>query len=534
MRRSVLALAGTVIVAALAVAVTSRNPGTSTPPRTEPARNTPVEPDATASYASTPRYESDWGYSGGARTNAAADGPRASEPRKAVGTAGRPPRTPRTSGTEVEFLADAAFRRLDANGDGVLTGAEIPTALRGAVNGRGAIDPETFAKVFQATVQQLRASNAAATLAWFQTLDTDRDGHVSLSEWRAAGRSAADFQRMDADGDGRLTPREVQAFAAQSGPPAGPGATRPASASGAPQSPKGTTSRTGTNAPSRADALFAHYTAVASGSAPNPMTTGAMSSRTVVATSAPAKPAATAAPASPAAAPPAAPAPAPASPPPVESATLPLPFTGAPYWEFRDTENVMELFAGERPSVLFLGDSITDYLQSGAGKPLWDEYYAPLGALDFAIGGIRTSHVLWQVETGQVLQAKPKVVVLLIGSNNLGIANQEPEEVAAGIEKIVDELGVQLPRTRVLLLGLLPRGADATDPFREKIAKVNGLIADLHDGGRVTYLDIGAGFVSPDGSISPDVMPDGAHPSLWGYVLYSLALWPTLTDLLKP
>ena len=129
--------------------------------------------------------------------------------------------------------------------------------------------------------------------------------------------------------------------------------------------------------------------------------------------------------------------------------------------------------------------------------------------------------------------ANPKVVVLLIGSNNLGIADQQPEEVAAGVEMIVDELGVQLPNTRVLLLGILPRGFVGTDPLRYKIAKVNSLIAGLHDGGRVTYRDIGMSFLSRDWSISPEVMPDGAHPSLLGYLLYSVAVLPTLTDLLK-
>jgi lysophospholipase L1-like esterase len=182
---------------------------------------------------------------------------------------------------------------------------------------------------------------------------------------------------------------------------------------------------------------------------------------------------------------------------------------------------------------LFLGDSITDFLQNASGAPLWDEYFAPFGALDFAIGGIRTSHVLWQVETGQVMKANPKLIVLLIGSNNLGIAGQKPEEVAAGIETIVTELGVQMPKTRILLLGLLPRGAAANDPFRAQIAKVNSMIADLDDGNRVTYLDFGSVFVAKDGTIPAEVMPDGAHPSLVGYSLYTGEMWPTMIDLLK-
>jgi lysophospholipase L1-like esterase len=216
-----------------------------------------------------------------------------------------------------------------------------------------------------------------------------------------------------------------------------------------------------------------------------------------------------------------------------EVATEPRPLTDYTYWVSRDTQNRAELAAGQRANVLFLGDSITDFLQNGNGAPLWTKYYAPLGALDFAIGGIRTSQVLWQVETGQVAMAAPKVIVLLIGSNNLGVG-QPPEEVAEGIAKIVDELGAQLPNTRILLLGILPRFADPTDPFRPKITAVNQMISALDDGRRVFYRDIGAGFLSPDGSISPLVMPDGAHPSLFGYAIYTNAIWTTLMELLEP
>ncbi|MBN9122141.1 MAG: hypothetical protein J0I06_23875 [Planctomycetes bacterium] len=212
------------------------------------------------------------------------------------------------------------------------------------------------------------------------------------------------------------------------------------------------------------------------------------------------------------------------------AAARPEPLDGNAYWINRNIENEIALFVGVPCDVLFLGDSVTDFLAIGTGQPLWDAFYAPLGALDFAVAGATTSHVLWQVETGQVAMAAPKVVVLLIGSNNLG-NGQKPKEVAAGVEKIVKGIGAQLPDTRVLLLGILPRGFAADDPFRNVIAETNRLLADL-EGDQVTYLDIGHWFVSTDGSISPAVLFDGAHPTLFGYEIYSIAIWETLIDLL--
>jgi lysophospholipase L1-like esterase len=214
-------------------------------------------------------------------------------------------------------------------------------------------------------------------------------------------------------------------------------------------------------------------------------------------------------------------------------ATLPLPLDGgsSAYWRQRNTENEIRLLQGGHANVLFLGDSITDSLSSGPGKPIWDMFFDPLDMDNFAVGGISTSQVLWQVETGQVALASPEVVVLMIGTNNLGLG-QSPKAVAAGISKIVDELGQQLPHTQVLLLGILPRGQSPADPARQQIAQVNRLIAGLDDGRRVRFLDLGGGFVQPDGTISPAVMPDFLHPSLLGYQIYTISVWQPLMELL--
>jgi hypothetical protein len=45
--------------------------------------------------------------------------------------------------------------------------------------------------------------------AWFTQCDSNRDGQVSLYEWRKAGRPLDEFRRMDRNNDGLLTPEEV-------------------------------------------------------------------------------------------------------------------------------------------------------------------------------------------------------------------------------------------------------------------------------------------------------------------------------------
>lgn len=190
--------------------------------------------------------------------------------------------------------------------------------------------------------------------------------------------------------------------------------------------------------------------------------------------------------------------------------------------------------------LIFLGDSITEGWE-GAGKEVWQKYYAKRNAVDFGIGGDETQHVLWRLENGNVdgldkPQAKdgkpPHLVVVMIGTNNLGNSGITPEQTAAGVHAVVKELHEKLPRTKVLLLAIFPREAKPDGGLRKKVAATNQLIkaSKLPDG--VTYLDIGDKFTDKDGVISKDVMPDQLHLSPKGYEIWAQAIEPKVHELL--
>ena len=84
--------------------------------------------------------------------------------------------------------------------------------------------------------------------------------------------------------------------------------------------------------------------------------------------------------------------------------------------------------------LLFLGDSITQGW-SGAAKT-WDRFYGPRKAANFGIGGDRTEHVLWRIQNGELKGIEPKVVVLMIGTNNA--SGSTPDEIAQGVTAIVE------------------------------------------------------------------------------------------------
>lgn len=187
--------------------------------------------------------------------------------------------------------------------------------------------------------------------------------------------------------------------------------------------------------------------------------------------------------------------------------------------------------------VLFLGDSITEGW--GNAPEVWKEYYGGYQPANFGIGGDRTEHVIWRIEDGELDGIRPKVVVLMIGTNNSS-ANTA-EQIAAADTKIVRLIRAKLPETKVLLLAIFPRGPrknsdGSMDTAVERMAVINTVnaeLAKLDDGHHVRFLNINAKFLGPDGKIPDAIMPDQLHPNAAGYRIWAEAMRPLLDEMMR-
>ena len=182
--------------------------------------------------------------------------------------------------------------------------------------------------------------------------------------------------------------------------------------------------------------------------------------------------------------------------------------------------------------LLFVGDSITAGW-AGAGKEVWEANYAKCDAANFGIGGDRTQHVLWRIENGELDGISPKVVVLMIGTNNT--SGDSADDIAKADTLIVQKIRAKLPNAKVLLLAIFPRGSKGTGEMgaqAEKIKAINAQLAKLDDGKAVRYLDIGAKFIV-DGKLPPEIMPDALHLSKKGYEIWAAAIQPMLDEMMK-
>ena len=173
--------------------------------------------------------------------------------------------------------------------------------------------------------------------------------------------------------------------------------------------------------------------------------------------------------------------------------------------------------------LIFIGDSITQGWE-GAGKEAWADAYGKRNAVNLGIGGDRTQHVLWRLDNGNIDGIKPKLAVIMIGTNNSG--SNTSEQIADGITAIVKKLRDKLPETKILILGIFPRGADDENAQRKVNAAANAIVAKLADGKMVEYLDIGPKFLDDKGVLSKEVMPDLLHLNPAAYKTWAASIEP--------
>ena len=195
----------------------------------------------------------------------------------------------------------------------------------------------------------------------------------------------------------------------------------------------------------------------------------------------------------------------------------------------------LELQKTLKPRVVMLGDSITHFwagLPTGNpvhGPMAWQQLFGNMPVINMGFGWDRTQNVLWRLRQGEFAGIAPEWVVLNIGTNNLaGTAHARastPAEIVDAISEICSEIHQRSPQSRIVVMAIFPRGEHPSDQQREPIRQTNALLAQRFGSDpKVTYLDIGAQFLTADGTLPKTIMPDGTHPSEAGYQVWANAL----------
>lgn len=217
----------------------------------------------------------------------------------------------------------------------------------------------------------------------------------------------------------------------------------------------------------------------------------------------------------------------------MENPLLPVPLSSLDWWPpYHESLNAR--IKQGNVDLIFIGDSITNGWVN-EGKEIWEKFYGKRHAVNLGISCDRIQNVLWRLDHGNIEGISPKLAVVMIGSNNTSdwkLDQKRLEEIPQGIKAIVERLRTKLPTTKVLLLGIFPRGPNNEYPLRKLNKEVNTSIAKFADGKTVFYLDIGSKLVAADGTASKEVLRDLVHLSPKGYAIWAEAIEPMVAELM--
>jgi lysophospholipase L1-like esterase/predicted esterase len=192
----------------------------------------------------------------------------------------------------------------------------------------------------------------------------------------------------------------------------------------------------------------------------------------------------------------------------------------------------------EKFDLLLVGDSITHNFDNPAYQPVWNQFFAPRHALDLGYSGYRTENIVWNLQNGELDDQSPKVITLMIGTNNVDEKNYPTRhaaaQVAGGIEAIVKVMREKCPEAKILIIRSFPGCYGGPNPtsHRAILDRASDIAQKLADGQHVFFCDVNHVFLNLDGTIKNELMPDWLHPNPAGAKLWAQAMEPELSELM--
>lgn len=220
-------------------------------------------------------------------------------------------------------------------------------------------------------------------------------------------------------------------------------------------------------------------------------------------------------------------------------AAVPISRLNPPWWGERHREKLAEIKRGP-VGLVWLGDSITQGFESPDYQPTWTRFYGDRHALNLGFSGDATSHLLWRIDHGEVAGLTPKLAIVLIGANNLGRLHWPAGDDVLGIETVVARTRALLPRTQVLVIGVLP--SDRGEWVAHSTALINAALAARYGHGAVpsvTFTDQSTLFLR-NGKVDDSQFHDihltppqpALHPSPEAQARLVAAIEPTVAALM--
>ena len=169
--------------------------------------------------------------------------------------------------------------------------------------------------------------------------------------------------------------------------------------------------------------------------------------------------------------------------------------------------------------VAFIGDSLTDGYDLAT-------YYPQYVTANRGIGGDTTFGVEERLQVS-LFDLKPKVVVMLIGANNM-------DSMFQNYESILQSLKENLPESKIVLLSLTSMGGEHWGRKNQLAAYNNVSIKLLAQKYEYAYVDLYSALYNlSTREIYESYTTDGGHLTPLGYSIVTAQLTPVLEELLS-
>ena len=157
--------------------------------------------------------------------------------------------------------------------------------------------------------------------------------------------------------------------------------------------------------------------------------------------------------------------------------------------------------------VIMLGDSITEGID-------WRELFPDIRILNRGISGDTSTGVLNRLD--EVIGRRPKIVFLMIGSNDLQIG-VPVSAINANIRSIVGAL--EQANIRIILQNVLYATSGYRPQLNDRVNELNSSLSDLCNPPRVLCLDLNK-ILGDGGALSRSFSLDGLHLNTAGYLAW--------------
>jgi len=181
-----------------------------------------------------------------------------------------------------------------------------------------------------------------------------------------------------------------------------------------------------------------------------------------------------------------------------------------------DNQKIPQPAAGE-DRVVFMGDSITDFWGRSANG---DKFFPGKPYINRGISGQVTAQMLLRYYA-DVIALKPKVVVILAGTNDIG-GNLGPLPLEATENNLMAMADLARANGIKVVLAALTPVCDYYHPQTpqrppDKISALNRWIKEYTARNNLVYLDYFTATVDDKGYFKADLTYDGLHPNAAGY-----------------